>query len=154
MIMLALLLSFFMVKCSDDMHIDIISTLPEAPSNEDISESIMNGFFPVHEEDLRAKLRPILINRIEKEDRHTKMVLLRLSHIHTPLAQSEHDPIGAKVLELMTDALKEVAEDGDRVRRSRCTRFTTIALSTGLALAGTAVGAIVSAVITASVTGC
>jgi hypothetical protein len=153
-ILLYILPLFFMVmvKGSDDMHIDMIPEIIEISGNDDISESIINGFFHEHEEGLRAKIKPILMNRIERESSDTKMLLLRFSHIHTPLAQTEHDPIGAKALELMTAALKEVIEDGEREKRSRCTRFTTVALSTGLALACTTIGAIVSAVVTESVT--
>lgn len=154
MIQLVLLLSFFMVKCSNDVHVDVIAVLSDTPSNEDIAESIINGFVHEDEKVIRPKIKPILTEIIERESEDTKRVLIRVSHLHTPLSQSENDPIAGKALELFTDALARTIEYEEHQKQSRCTRFTTIALSAGLALAGTAVGAAVSAAITNATSNC
>lgn len=127
-------------------------------SEEDIAETIMNGFLTQSNHKLSPYIKTILVERIKREQEEVKITLARVAHAHTPISQSQ-DPVSVKVAEIFTEAMEEAldmheqkSQEAQREIDSRCKRTTTIILVGGLTLIGTALGALVSALITNAVT--
>jgi len=160
MILCWLLLSFFRAYGSDDISLDLssavcaFSTVHVDPSEEDIAESIINGFFQENGHIIRPKVKPVLTEHIRRESQEIKIVLAKATISHTPLSHSNGDTISTKILQLFGDALDEVMEIEEEKNRSRCTRFTTLLVAGGIGVAGTTLGALISALVTVNIQDC
>lgn len=151
------LLLFMFSLHAGDFTLEMASAGHMQISDEDIAETLMNGFFMQNGKRVRSKIRPILIEYIKREEDAVRIVLSHAALAPAPPISASNNPLNVKMFELLSEAIDEAIAQDERKSQereqeyeSRCKRGTVFILSGLLGLGGAAIGAAITAAITAS----